>query len=87
MAQHILASVYARNGKDLVTPSKLPAVQGVSVSLPVQGIRILPVQETITANGVTINSIIELAPTGLNQPIGSFYSAATVATLNTAANA
>lgn len=87
MAQHILASVYARNGKDLLTPSGLPAAQGVSVSLPVQGIKVVPVQAAITANGVTINSIIEVAPTGLNQPTGSFYSAATVATLNTAANA
>lgn len=88
MAQHILANVYSRNGKDLLLPSGAPAYQGVSVSLPVQGIRIVPLQNTsTTANGITLTTLIEVAPTGLNQPAISYGSATAVATLNTAANA
>ena len=84
------ASIYRINEADLKTilgTTSVPAVQGIGHSFPTQGIRIYPVQGTVTANGVTMASIIALLPQGLNQPEKRFYSPSTVATLVTAANA
>jgi len=57
-------------------------------SFPSAGVRIYQPQSPTTSgvnNNVTINAIIELLPTGLNQRPTKFYSADTVSDLNTAA--
>jgi hypothetical protein len=46
-----------------------------------------PAPSGTVANGVTMNSIVEVAPTGLNQVPVLFYTTSTVAQVNTAANA
>jgi hypothetical protein len=86
MAQRFLSSIYRRNAYDLSNAAGTPATQGVPVSFSVQGALITPVSGVV-ACGVTMNSVIEVLPTGLNQPTQKFYTADTVTTLNTAANA
>lgn len=86
MAQHFLSSIYRRNAYDLSNAAGNPATQGVPVSFSTQGTVFTPVSG-VTACGVTMKSVIEVLPTGLNQPTQKFYTADTVATLNTAANA
>jgi len=94
MANQFLASIYRINANDLKTvlgtvavPVSVPAVQGILQSFPSQGVRIYPVQGTVTANGITMASIISLLPSGLVQPEKQFYSPSSVSTLVTAANA
>lgn len=87
MANQFSASIYRINANDLKVLAGVPAVLGVVQSFPSQGVRIYPVQGTVTANGVTMASIIALLPSGLVQPEKLFYSDASVSTLVTAANA
>lgn len=89
---HFLASIYRENGVDLTaafsTPdAKVPAKMGISQSFPSASTRFYPVRGTVVACGVTMVSIIELFPSGLQGQGQSrkFYTDATVATLNTAA--
>jgi hypothetical protein len=87
MALQLSASIYRINAYDLNTAQGIPATQGIVHSFPTQGIRMYPVHGTITANGVTMASIIALLPTGLNQPEKQFYTPTALATLVTNANA
>ena len=80
MALQLLASIYGFGSHSVGT------AQGQLYSFPTQGILIRPAPASSSFNGVTVNSIIEVLPTGLNQPSKSYYAAATVSTLNTAAN-
>jgi hypothetical protein len=84
MANHFLASIYRYNAYDVLTPAGQPAYNGVPMSFPNQGVIFYPPQPAVTANGVAMNAVIEVLPTGLNQPSKKFYTDATVATLNTA---
>lgn len=87
MASHILSSIYRIGDNDLKSAPSIPATQGVPHSFPTVGVRFYPITTgTVTANGVTMNSIIALLPTGLNQPEKKFYTPTTVTDLNTAAN-
>lgn len=86
MAQHFLASIYAVQ-PPLGSYTYVGTNEGVTNSFPVEGTRFFEAKAGTTANGVTMNSIIELLPTGLNVHSFKYWSAATVATLNTAANA
>lgn len=79
MAQQLIASIYRINSNDIGTMGKIHG-------FPTQGIMITPT-DVATAGGVTMSSIIQVAPTGLNQPTRKYYSAATVAALITASNA
>lgn len=81
MAQQLIASIYGINGNAIGTSAGQP--QG----FPTQGIRIYPVPSAKTFNGVTMVSVIEVLPTGLNQQGNKHYTAAATATLITAANA
>lgn len=87
MAQHFLASIYQSGTYALNSPLGAPAKQGVLFSIPVQSCFISPVNGTVTANGVNMQSVIEVLPTGLNQPAKKFFSSETVSALNTKANA
>jgi len=86
MAAHFLASIYAVQppiGSYTYTGTE----QGVMNSFPTEGTRFFVADPGTTANGVTMNSIIELLPTGLNVKSFKYWTPSTVADLNTAANA
>jgi hypothetical protein len=84
MANHLSVYVYRRNQYDLNNPNGTPATSGVLFSLPTVGLQVQPT--TVVANGVQMNSLILMYPSGLNQPAEKLYSAATVAQLITAIN-
>lgn len=84
----IIASIYRINQYDLKNSSGAPASAGKSESLPSAMCLFYPVPgtTTVTAAGVTMNSIIELLPTGLNQQSTKYYTDSTVAQLQTNGN-
>lgn len=82
---HFLSYVYRKNQYDLKDANGNPAINGVPHSFPSAQTVFRPAPSGITANDVTMVSLIEVLPTGLNQPIVTYYTADTVATLNTAA--
>jgi hypothetical protein len=85
MAVAILASIYGLNTNAFGT------AQGRLVSFPANGILVRPVTTDSgfngVFNGVTMNSVIQLLPTGtvVNQP--QYYSPKTVTEINTLQNA
>lgn len=76
---------YKKNQYDLKSAPGVPATQGVPLNLPAALCVLSPAPANTTANGVTMQSIIELLPSGLyhNGQSDKYYSADTVATLNT----
>ena len=85
MTGRLITSAYRRNQYDLKDAAGHPAVQGVSVNLPGALCVIKPAPANTVANTVTMQSIIELLPSGLyhNGQSDFYYSADTVATLQT----
>ena len=84
MANHLSVYVYRRNQYDLNNPNGTPATSGVLFSLPTVNLQVQPT--TVIANGVQMNSLILMYPSGLNQPAEKLYSDASVAGLITAIN-
>ena len=84
MANHLSVFIYRRNQYDLTNPNGTPATSGVRFSLPTANLQVQP--STVTANGVQMNSLILVYPSGLNQPAEKLYSNATVSELVTAIN-
>jgi hypothetical protein len=83
----IIASIYRIGSNDTKNAAGNPATQGLSNSLPSAQCTIYPVPNPgVTANGVVMASIIKLLPSGLNQPGTLYYTADTVATLQTNGN-
>jgi len=74
----IVASVYRIGSYDI--PNALP---GRSNSLPSAGCTIFATAPGVTSNGVTMNSVIRLLPTGLNVNPTDYYTDSTVTQLNT----
>jgi hypothetical protein len=87
MAQIVSITAYRRNQYDLLNPNGTPATSGIAYGFPVEGFVAYPAPSGTVANGVTMNSIVEVAPTGLNQVSVLFYTTSTVAQINSAANA
>ena len=85
MALQLSASIYG------VGVNAIGTAQGVTMSFPTQGIRIEPASLSLGSNtsfnGVTVQSCIQLLPTGLNVNEKRYYSATAVGTLVSAANA
>lgn len=81
----VIFHAYRKNQYDLKNAAGNPATQGIPRNLPAALCNLTPAPASTTANGVTMNSIIELLPTGLynNGQSIYYYSADTVATLNT----
>jgi hypothetical protein len=81
----VIFNGYRKNQYDLKNTSGTPATQGVGLNLPAALCILSPAPPGTTANGVTMQSIIELLPPGLyhNGQSDKYYSADTVATLNT----
>jgi len=84
MANHLSVYVYRRNQYDLSNPDGTPATSGVLFSLPTSSLQVQPT--TVVANGVQMNSLILIYPSGLNQPAEKLYTNATVAQLISAIN-
>ena len=83
----IIASIYRIDAYDTKSVLGTPASQGVPHSLPSAQCVLYPVPYPgVTANGVTMNSIIKLLPAGLNQPAKLYYTADSLATLQTNGN-
>jgi hypothetical protein len=87
MAQIVSITAYQRNQYALLNPNGTPATSGIAYGFPVEGFVAYPAPSGFVANGVTMNSIVEVAPTGLNQVSVYFYTNATVAQINADANA
>ena len=87
MAQKVSITAHQRNQYALLNPNGTPATSGIAYGFPVEGFVAYPAPSGFVANGVTMNSIVEVAPTGLNQVSVYFYTNATVAQINAAANA
>jgi hypothetical protein len=87
MATIVSITAYQRNQYALLNPNGTPATSGISYGFPVEGFVAYPCPSGTVANGVTMNSIVEVAPTGLNQVPVLFYTTSTVAQINTASNA
>jgi hypothetical protein len=80
MAQQLSVSIYGVNGS-------ATGAMGRIMSFPTQGIRMYPASATPTFSALTMATVIEVLPTGLNQPSNRYYSTTAIATLVTAANA
>jgi hypothetical protein len=87
MATIVAITAYRRNQYDLNNPNGTPATSGISYAFPVESFIAYPTPANTTANGVTMNAIVEVLPTGLNQVSTYYYTTSTVAQINTAANA
>lgn len=81
----VIFHAYRKNQYDLKDAAGNPAISGVSTNLAGALCNLSPAPANTLANGVTMQSIIELLPTGLykNGQSTIYYSADTVATLNT----
>jgi hypothetical protein len=88
---HFLAQVYGRAVgygrpfRGLNNALGTPATQSIGISLPSALCTISAAPPNTVVNGVTQVSIIEVLPTGLNQPSVVYSSAQTVAALSTLA--
>lgn len=92
MAAHVLATIYGTvqtfdkyNGGYQITPLSGPSNQ----SFPAEGVKfvaISPAQTVSMSTGVfTVNALIEVLPTGLNQPAIRYATDSSITTLNTGA--
>lgn len=87
MATIVSITAYQRNQYALENPNGTPATSGIAYGFPVNTFSAYPCPALFYANGVLMNSIVEVAPTGLNQLSVSYYTPSTVAQINAAANA
>jgi hypothetical protein len=87
MANIVSVTAYQRNQYALKNANGTPATSGIVFGFPVESFLAYPCASGTTANGVTMNSIVEVVPTGLNQTSVYYYTNATVAAINSASNA
>lgn len=91
MAQIVSVSIYGF-GDASGEGRALSSVVGVAMGFPVQGIRVEPVvgingSDTLEFHGITMQSVIQLLPSGLNQKEKRYYSPTAVSAVISAANA
>lgn len=79
----LLSSSYRKDQYDQKSSIGAPATMGVLLNLPAALCIPRPAPANTVANNVTMLSIVELLPTGLNQQSTFYYVADSVATLNT----
>ena len=87
MATIVSITAYQRNQYALLNSNGTPATSGIAYGFPVDTFAAYPAPANTVANGVTMNAIVEVAPTGLNQVPVLFYTTSTVAQINSASNA
>ena len=80
MAQQITVTVVQKNQYALTGGPQV-------WSIPVSSFIASPFTGTQPVSGVTVNSVLKVAPTGLNQPAVTLLVEETVAAIHTAANA
>lgn len=76
----IVASVYNYNGNDLPQAG----LSGIANSFPSANAFFYPTPAGTTANGVTMNSVIQLLPTGLNVNGAKYLTDSTPAQITSA---
>ena len=81
---HFLANIYIVQ-PPLSPQSYVGGTNGISNSFPSAGTRFYPADSGVTANGVTMASVIELLPTGLNVHSFKFWTDKSITDLNTEA--
>jgi hypothetical protein len=81
MAQQVGVQIYG------IDNNAFPQASGLPFSFPAQGFIARPVPQATTMNGVTMVSVIQVLPTGLNQPAHQYYTPTAVSAIITAANA
>lgn len=72
----ITASIYRINGNDV---SFAGVKTGRTYNWPNVGVQFYDLPPGVTANGFTMNAVIEVLPTGLNQPSTKYYTPSTAA--------
>ncbi len=85
MANQIYVPVYQKNNNILLNPNRSIPDNGIPISFPTNGFYAEPAY--ISVNGVQMNAVIKLKPSGLNQTIDSYYTTLTVTEINALANA
>lgn len=85
MALQFLSYIYGVNG--LGGNTDVTAAGGIPNTFPSTNVHIYPTTDVRGTAQVTCQSIIELPASGNNQPSVKYYSAETVAALQTKANA
>jgi len=83
---HFLTQIYGvayPENASVINP--VNGAMGIANSFPSAGYRAFGLTTATTILGVTVNSVIESVPTGLNTKSLKFYSVDSVATINTAA--
>ena len=76
MAAHTLQSIYQVNANSLFNLDGTPATEGVDFSFTVDSFISYTVDTMVY--GVQMNSVLEVLPSGLNQPSNFYYTPATV---------
>ena len=82
---HFLTQIYGLSYPLNNAIETLNGSMGVAHSFPSAGYRAYGLQTATVISGVTVNSVVESVPTGLNTKSLKFYSVDSVATINTAA--
>ena len=80
MATLLQASIYGVNQYDWNN------AEGQILGFPTALTVVRPAPANTTRSGLTMNAVIQLQPTGLNQGADQYYTSATVASLITLAN-
>lgn len=80
---HFLASIYGYSLPNNNAILPLGTNNGLLNSFPSSGTRFFPADSGTVINGVTVNAVIQMLPSGLNIKGNKFYTDATVTTLNT----
>lgn len=83
MAAHVSVTVYQRNQYQLKASETMSFPVGSFLAYPPAVATSVTIGETTT----TINAVIEVIPSGLNQPPVLYLTDSTVTQVNTAANA
>ena len=74
----ITASIYRINDSDINFDT---AITGRTENFPNVGVLFYDLPPGVLGNGLTMNAVIEVLPTGLNQPSKKYYTPATAATI------
>lgn len=82
---HFISSCYGYSPQENNNVIPLGGNNGALQSFPSAGTRFYPAEASSTINGVTVNSVILVLPTGLNKQGIRFYAVETVSSLNTLA--
>ena len=84
MAQQVYVPIYQKNDNILLNPDRSLPANGITFSFPTLEIYVRPAY--IVVNGVQMNAVITLFPSGLNQASDLYYTPLTVQEVNDLSN-